>query len=103
MNYAYRRAGGPLLSWGSTAPRQAKAAPGSLGSLEGPTIVLPAPGAPEPIGVTRRAMSGCGCGCGGSCGGGHSHSAVGDFVDAIPGGYITLAIVGIVAWKMLKK
>jgi hypothetical protein len=100
MKFAYTRAGGPLMSWGSTAPRQAKAAPGSLGSLENTTL-LPAPGAPEPIGVTRGAMGGCGCS--GSCGCGGSHGAVGDFVDSIPGGYVTLAVAAVVAWKLFKK
>jgi hypothetical protein len=103
MNYAYRRAGGPLMTWGTTVPRQAKAAPGALGSLGNPTLILPAPGAPEPIGVTRGAMGGCGCSGSCGCGGGHSHSAVGDFVDSIPGGYIGLAIGVFIAWKFFAK
>lgn len=89
------------MSWGSTAPRQAHAAPGALGSLGNPTLLLPAPGAPEPIGVTRAPAMG-GCSCSGSCGCG-GHSAVGDLVDSVPGGYVTLAIAAIVAWKMFHK
>lgn len=100
MNYSYLRAGGPLLKWGSTVPRQTKAAPGALGSLGNPTLILPAPGAPEPIGVTRAAMGGCSCS--GSCGCG-GHSAVGDFVDSIPGGYLGLAVGVFIAWKIFSK
>lgn len=73
MKYAYQRTGAPILDWSQGPPRQSRAADavalGSLGggsSLDHPTLLLPAPGAPEPIGVTRSAMSGCSCG--GSCG-----------------------------------
>lgn len=71
--YVYQRSGGPLLSWRSGPPNQARGADarslggygdggpikGGLGSLSGPTVALPLPrpGAPEPVG-------GCGCGMG---------------------------------------
>lgn len=104
MNYAYNRAGGPLMSWGSTVPRQSHAAPGALGSLGDATLLLPAPGAPEPIGVTRGGMGGCSCS--GTCGctaPAAAATAVGDFIDSVPGGYITLAVGAFIAWKMFKK
>lgn len=104
MKYAYQRTGAPLLQWGMTAPKQSRgadaAALGSLGesTLSSPTLVLPAPGAPEPVGVTRAAMSGCSCS--GSCGCG---SGVGDFIDAVPGGWLTVGIGALVAWRMLRR
>lgn len=101
MKYAYQRGGGPLLVWGQSAPKQTRAGDAAaLGSLAGttldsPTLVLPAPGAPEPI------LSGVsGCSCHGSCGCG---SSMGDFIDYVPGGYITLAVAGFLAWKFLGK
>lgn len=87
-----------------SAPRQSRAADsvalGSLGggtTLDGPTLVLPAPGAPEPIGVTRSAMSGCNCS--GTCGCGTPLSG---FADAVPGGYLTLGVAAFLAWRMLR-
>lgn len=109
MKYAYQRAGGPILNWSSGPPLQSRAADAaSLGSLGGslgggstldhPTLVLPAPGAPEPIGVTRSGMSGCSCH--GSCGCGSGMSGL---VDSVPGGYLTLVAAAFVAWRMLRK
>lgn len=105
MKFAYLRAGGPILDWNTrTAPSQSRAADavalGSLGgsTLDDPTLVLPAPGAPEPVGVTRPPMSGCSCS--GSCGCG---PGMGGLVDSIPGGYVTLGVAAFFAWKMLKK
>jgi len=107
MKFAYSRGGGPLLDWSSGPPRQTRAADatalGSLGtsSLSGPTLVLPAPGAPEPIGVSNQAMGGCSCS--GSCGCG-TGSPLGDIASSVPGGYVTiLAVAGLVAWKLLRK
>jgi len=69
MRYLYQRSGGPLITWSgrNSAPPQSRAADTvALGSLEGtslsrPTLVLPAPGAPEPL-------NGISCKCGGTCG-----------------------------------
>ena len=104
MRYAYQRAGGPILDWTSGPPLQSRAsenvAMGSLGggtTLDHPTLVLPAPGAPEPIGVTQG-MSGCSCH--GSCGCGSGMSGV---LDAVPGGLVTIAVVDFIAWKMFGK
>jgi hypothetical protein len=100
MKYAYRRAGGPILDWRTGPPPQSRAADavalGSLGgsSLSQPTLVLPAPGAPEPIGVSR-AMSGCSCR--GSCGCGMSG------VESIPGGWITVGIGAYLLWRLMGK
>jgi hypothetical protein len=105
MRYAYQYAGGPLVRWGQSAPLQSRAADtvalGSLGgsTLSGPTLVLPAPGAPEPIGVTRGALNGCSCH--GSCGCG-----MGDVFDAVPGGMVGAIAIGAGAfllWKALKR
>lgn len=73
---------------------------GSLGgtTLDTPTLIVPLPGAPEPIGVTRPAMGGCGCN---SCGG-HSHG-VGDVVDSVPGGYLTIGVAAFLLWRALRK
>lgn len=111
MKYAYQRAGGPILDWTNGPPHQSRAADSvSLGSLGGgstldhPTLLLPAPGAPEPIGVTRQAMAGCSCS--GSCGCGPASpaaDAMSGFVDSIPGGYITLGVGAFLAWRMLRK
>lgn len=102
MKYAYQRAGGPILSWyGSTPPHQTRAADaaalGSLAgsSLDGPTLILPLPGAPEPI------LSGVGgCSCSGSCGCGTPLSGI---ADAVPGGYLTLGVAAFLAWKFFIK
>lgn len=57
MSYAYQRSGHPILNWKRSVPAQTRAADAvSLGGL-----VLPAPGAPEPINSPYVAM-GCG-GC----------------------------------------
>lgn len=78
MKYIYQRDGAPLIRWQgrNSAPMQTRAADSvALGSLEGstldePTLVLPAPGAPEPL-------NGCqgSCSCKGSCGGGMGGAA----------------------------
>lgn len=103
MKYAYQRGGGPLVTWKQpAAPAQSRAADAAaLGSLGGttlstPTLVLPAPGAPEPIlgGLSD-------CACSGSCGCGPA--SVGDLVDSVPGGYVTLAVAALIAWKVLGK
>lgn len=105
MKYAYQYTGAPLLQWGMHAPYQSRAADtvalGSLGgsTLAGPTLVLPAPGAPEPIDVTPGMG---GCSCSGSCGCG-TGTGLSGFVDAIPGGYVTLGIGALIAWRMLRK
>jgi hypothetical protein len=109
MKYAYQRGGGPLVTWGAAAPKQSRAADaaalgylgylGSLGqtTLSDPTLLLPAPGAPEPI---LGGLSGCSCS--GSCGCG-APASVGDLVDSVPGGYITLGVAAFLAWKLLGK
>jgi len=106
-NYGYTYRGGPLIQWGHGTPVESRAADSvALGSLAGSTLhgstILPAPGAPEPIGVSMQAMGGCSCT--GSCGCGPSAtSPLSDFVDEIPGGYITLGIAAFFAWKFFKK
>lgn len=108
MNYAYQRTGAPILQWGRTAPLQSRAADAvSLGSLGGttlanPTLVLPKPGAPEPVGVTPPKVALSGCSCSGSCGCGPA-PALSGLVDSIPGGYVTLGVAAYFAWKFLKK
>jgi hypothetical protein len=98
MRYAYQRTGGPILDWTRGPPLQSRAADsvalGSLGgsTLDQPTLVLPAPGAPEPVGMA-------GCSCTGSCG----CNGLGGIVDAIPGGYLTLGVAAFVAWRLLRK
>jgi len=104
-----------MQNWnGMSAPHQSRSATAaSLGSLGGstlagptlagstlatPTLLLPRPGAPEPIGVTQ-AMGGCSCS--GSCGCGTP--AVGDFIDNIPGGWLTLGVGAILAFHFLRK
>ncbi len=105
MKYAYQRTGAPILDWRSGPPLQSRAADsvalGSLGggtTLDHPTLVLPAPGAPEPIGVTRGGMGGCSCS--GSCGCG---PAMGGIIDAIPGGIVTVGIAAVVAFCLFKR
>jgi hypothetical protein len=102
--YVYQRAGGPILDWRNGVPRQSRAADAvSLGSLAGttlddPTLVLPAPGAPEPVGISRGALSGCGGGCGcAKCGG------LSGVADSVPGGYVTLGVAAYLLWKLLRK
>jgi hypothetical protein len=105
MKYAYQYTGAPLLQWGMRPPYQSRAADtvalGSLGgsTLAGPTLVLPAPGAPEPVDITPGMG---GCSCSGSCGCGPATGLSG-FVDSIPGGYLTLGVGAFLAWRMLRK
>lgn len=102
MKYVYQRAGGRILDWAGGPPHQSRAADavslGSLGdtSLDNPTLVLPLPGAPEPVGITRPAMSGCGCGC-------TKRGGMGDLADSVPGGYVTLGVAALLIWRMLRK
>lgn len=111
MKFAYQRGGGAIINWKTGIPRQTRAADATalgccgLGSLEGTSLdgstILPAPGAPEPIGVTRQAPMGD-CSCHGSCG--CSGGALSGIVESVPGGMATLAVVGLfVAWKMFGK
>ncbi len=96
MKYAYQRQGSGLLTWGMAAPKESRAGEtASLGSLGGATLVLPAPGAPEPI------LGGVGgCSCQGSCGCGDGLSGL---VESVPGGLITIGVVGFIAWRLLRK
>lgn len=122
MKFAYQRGGAPLLSWQRNVPHQSRAADTvALGSLSGGTLsgtslqgstlegssLLPRPGAPEPIGVTRAAMSGLGanCSCSGTCGcqTGSASAALSDIADSVPGGYVTLGVGAFLAWKFLFK
>lgn len=104
MKYAYQRDGQPLIFWGTqpSVPRQTRAADavalGSLSgsSLDGPTLVLPRPGAPEPI------LSGMGgCSCSGSCG--CQGGALSGIAESVPGGYLTLGALAIGAWVLLRR
>jgi hypothetical protein len=106
MKFAYQRAGGPILDWRKAPPKQSRAAEtagmglGSLGggtTLDHPTLILPKPGAPEPIGVTQGMG---GCGCSGSCGCGEG---MGGILDAVPGGIVTVGIGAFILWKVLGK
>jgi len=106
-NYGYTYRDGPLLRWGHGTPVQTKAADAqALGSLGGttlsePTLLLPAPGAPEIIGVTGRSMMPMGgCSCSGTCGCGSPLSGI---VDSVPGGYLTIAGVALLAWHFMRK
>lgn len=109
-SYGYTYRGGPLLQWGHGTPVQTKAADvQSLGSLSGSTLdgstldgagLLPAPGAPEPIGVTGKSMMPMGgCSCSGTCG----CSGLGDIADSIPGGWITIGAAALLAWHFMRK
>lgn len=106
MRYAYQYNGAPLLQWGRSAPLQSRAADsvalGSLGgsTLDEPTLLLPAPGAPEPIGVTRQGLSGCACHGSCGCGGG-----MGGYTDSLKRGALigVAAVAGWALWKALKK
>ncbi len=115
-NYGYTYRNGPLLRWGHGTPVETRAADArALGSLSGdaPTghtlagstlsgaNLLPAPGAPEPIGVTGKAMMPMGgCSCSGTCGCGSGMSGI---VDSVPGGYITIGLVALLAWHFMRK
>lgn len=114
-NYGYTYRGGPLLRWGHGTPVQTKAADAqSLGSLEGSTLagstLLPAPGAPEPIGVTGSSMMPAGgsmplggCSCSGTCGCTGTATATGDISDSVPGGWITIGVAALLAWHFMRK
>jgi hypothetical protein len=110
-NYGYTWRGGPLLSWKHGPPYQSKAADTqALGSLAGSTLagstlhgstILPAPGAPEPIGVSNQRMQALGnCSCTGSCGCGTAAPALSDTIDVV--GVAGLAIAGYLAWRIYK-
>lgn len=107
MKFAYQRAGGPIVTWGKGGfPRQTRAADAvslgcapcaallGMGSLAGSTLdrpTLPAPGAPEPVGVSRgMPLSGVSCKCGGSCG--CKYDGLSGVVESIPGGYVTIGL-----------
>jgi hypothetical protein len=124
-NYGYTYRGGPLIRWGHGSPVQAKAADAqALGileesSLSTPTLygstILPAPGAPEPIGVSNQRMTQGmgdiyeamgGCSCSGTCGCGTNapaSPALSDISDAVPGGWITIGVGALLVWHFAKK
>lgn len=59
-HFAAQNRGGSMLSWRYGPPRQTRAADTlALGSLSEPTLVLPAPGAPEPLNFTQSPYCGC--------------------------------------------
>lgn len=87
MSYAYERSGHPLLKWGMTAPSQTRAPVGS--SLGG--LVLPLPGAPEPI---NGAMGACAC---------HKTSAMSGILDTVSGLSLPVKIAGAVGIVLLYK
>jgi hypothetical protein len=111
-SYGYTWRGGPLLSWKHGPPFQSKAgdtqALGSLGgsTLEGSTLygstILPAPGAPEPIGVSNQRMRQAlgGCSCSGSCGCGTPAPALSGTTDLV--GIAGFALAGYLAWRVYK-
>jgi hypothetical protein len=122
MNYGYTYRNGPLVRWGHGTPVQTKAADAqSLGSLEEssltrPTLygssILPAPGAPEPIGVSnqRMSMGGVmeamgGCSCTGTCGcsAPAATTPLSDISDAVPGGWVTIGVGAFLVWHFMKK
>lgn len=108
-SYGYTYRGGPLISqWGRGVPVQTRAADSvAMGSLQGSSldgnVLLPAPGAPEPIGVAAPTVAMGGCGCSGQCGCGDSGDGLSGFVDSIPGGYLTLGAAAVAAWYFLTK
>lgn len=119
-NYGPTYRDGPLLRWGQGPPFQSKAGDAqALGSLEESTLstptlygstILPAPGAPEPIGVSnqrmRQAMGDTayqamgGCSCSGTCGCGTPAAATAalngiiDDIKAHPGYFAAGAALG---------
>jgi hypothetical protein len=126
-NYGYTYRGGPLIRWGHGTPVQSKGADAqALGileesSLSTPTLygstILPAPGAPEPIGVSNQRMMQAmgdaqvyealgGCSCSGTCGCGTpaaATAALSDISDAVPGGWITIGVGAFLVWHFAKK
>ncbi len=116
--FAYQHSGHPLLSWKNGPPHQARAAESvSLGSLDEPTLVLPAPGAPEPINglgcLTGSSIGGvrarvkCGCGCKGSATpiAAKAMEGIGDTIAALPTSVKVVGAIGIayLLHKHLKK
>ncbi len=65
--YLYARNGAPILSWKNAPPQGSRAGDAkALGSLGEPTLELPVPGGPEPLGgcgckPKPSALAGCGC------------------------------------------
>ena len=124
-NYGYTYRGGPLIQWGHGTPRQAKGADAqALGILEESTLttptlygstILPAPGAPEPIGVSNQRMMRAmgdtayqamgGCSCSGTCGCGTpaAAAALNGIADSVPGGWVTLGVGAFLVWHFMKK
>lgn len=122
-NYGPTYRDGPLLRWGQGPPFQFKAGDAqALGSLEESTLstptlygstILPAPGAPEPIGVSnqrmRQAMGDTayqamgGCSCSGTCGCGTPAAALNGIADNVPGGWVTLGVGAFLVWHFMKK
>ena len=59
-HFAAQNRGGSMLSWRYGPPRETRAADTlALGSLAEPTLVLPAPGAPEPLNFTQSPYCRC--------------------------------------------
>jgi hypothetical protein len=124
-NYGYTYRGGPLIRWGHGTPMQTKAADAqALGSLEESTLktptlygssILPAPGAPEPIGISNQRMRAMGdtamqamggCSCSGTCGCGTpaaATAALSGIADSVPGGWVTLGVGAFLVWHFMKK
>lgn len=102
--YAYQNSGHPILTWKGGPPRQTRAADSvALGGL-----VLPRPGAPEPIndatipvsGNYMKTPMGCGGGCMGDAEGTATAVKVGSAIVISPW---VIAGIGIGAWWLLKK
>jgi hypothetical protein len=124
-NYGYTYRSGPLIRWGHGTPMQTKAADAqALGSLEESTLktptlygssILPAPGAPEPIGISNQRMRAMGdtamqamggCSCSGTCGCGTpaaATAALSGIADSVPGGWVTLGVGAFLVWHFMKK
>ncbi len=122
-NYGPTYRDGPLLRWGQGPPFQSKAGDAqALGSLEESTLstptlygstILPAPGAPEPIGVSnqrmRQAMGDTayqamgGCSCSGTCGCETPAAPLSGIADNVPGGWVTLGVGAFLVWHFMKK
>jgi hypothetical protein len=96
MKFAYQYDGGPM-TWRGGVPRQSRASDAkSLGSLGDATLVLPAPGAPEPL-------NGISCKCGGSCGCSGSKSAMDGIADTITSHPVIAAVAAYAAYRMFFK